>query len=276
MADVEAGRRRGACAHPGFADATTGAGRAGARPRGSPRPCGRGSRPRASGCQQRRTRRRRRSTGRRRRCRDSAYARRQHGAHRAVGVLHVAQVARILDHDDLRRWRAAAAGRLRDDPLREVAHTRARTHAPRRCRAAGRSPSSPRRTRRCRRRRRRRPASTRSRAAPAGAPRLTRPACRCSAPQQSPPVPGRPTSRAGGAHHPQRGAVHVALPRVHHAAGEASTRRDAGVGRRAACAATRATAAAARTGAGRGAGAAPSHATQVSASSSQWRGSTTT
>ena len=47
-----------------------------------------------------------------------------------------------------------------------------------------------------------------------------RPAWVWSAPQQSPPRPGQPDVRARGAHHPQRGAVHVALPRVHHAARE--------------------------------------------------------
>ena len=51
------------------------------------------------------------------------------------------------------------------------------------------------------------------------------PRATCSAPQQSPPARASPGRAPVDAHHVERGAVDVALPRVHHAAGEQVRRR---------------------------------------------------
>ena len=241
--------------HPGLADTTERVAVAG-RGADARRPCGRGSRPRArAGARAYAPPAPQHSPSSS--VSTSAYAGAEHGAHRAVRP-----AARGAGGTGpARRPRAGSAaarsGGCVDEPFREVAHAGRERARPRRCRAAGRSPSSPRRNPRCRRRPARHPASTRSPARQRAAPRSIRPACTCSAPQQSPPRPGSTGARAGGAHHAQRGAVDVALPRVHHAPGEAGTRRRAAASARQRRAQRRGRRArAARTAAGRAGGAA--------------------
>ena len=113
------------------------------------------------------------------------------------------------------------SGRLRVEPLREVARRVPRTLGPRACRAGGRSPSSPRRS----------PALSTTigrvaghrrdrRAARGAAPRRRGPRARAARRSSRPRGRATRCGRAGGAHHACSRPVGVAHPRVHHAAGE--------------------------------------------------------
>ena len=104
--------------------------RSGSTPPGlaaAPRPCVRGS-ARQLAAAAHSTRRPRRNTGPRRRSRRASYARAEHRAHRAVRLLHVAEVARVL-HDDRRARSRRRAGRR---PRRTIRRSRdsARTVGP--------------------------------------------------------------------------------------------------------------------------------------------------
>ena len=103
----------------------------------------------------------------------SSDVRREHRAHVLVGVLHVAQVARVLDGDQYgeRRRRPRAAVEPRRQPLVHVEDARRERTRRRWCRAGGRSPSARRRSRPSRRGSARRRASTRIDAAASAARR---------------------------------------------------------------------------------------------------------
>ena len=199
---------------------------------------------------------------------------REHGAHGAVRPLHVAEVARVL-HDDrvASGRRGAAAAAAVDEPLREVADPRRERARLGACRAGGRSPSSPRRS----------PALSTTTGASPGSDAITRAASRRASSTRPACIVQRAAAVAAAAREPtarapaarmtvERGAVDVALPRVHDAAGE-QVRVGVGGGRerRAPQRAGREVAAA-RTGAARGAGAARASSSQVTRASSRWCG----
>ena len=196
----------------------------------------------------------------------------QHRADRALGVLHVAEVARILD-DDGRPGRPQRREVLFREPLGEVAD-------PRRERAGGVGAEQPPVVlhRRAAPRavdddRRRRPGTT-AITRRASAPRLVvEPGVEVQRAAAPAPGSGEPGTGAGRAHHGQRGAVDVALPCVHHATGEEERVR-VDVAARAASAATgtRSSGSPNRRGTSRSRCATAS--SQVSASSTPWCGST--